>query len=155
METLLTAIVTWLSATFSLPAIHEHPRVEFVSAETMHAVRYRASRSGERARTALHSGPAIRADRLPEVEALYDDKTRTIYLPKGWTGKTPGEVSVLVHEMVHHLQNVGGLKYGCAGEREKLAYLAQDRWLARDGLNLMDEFKLDPMTLLVRTNCLF
>ncbi|MGB8433021.1 MAG: DUF6647 family protein [Burkholderiales bacterium] len=62
---------------------------------------------------------------------------------------------MLVHAMVHHLQNEAGLKYGCPGEREKLVYAAQDRWLGRTGQNLMDEFALDPMTMLVRTNCLF
>ena len=155
MEALLTTIAIWLSTSVGLPAIHEPPRVEFVSSETMHAVRYKGLGSGERVRTALHPGAGIKADQLPELVALYDDNTRTIYLQKGWTGQTPAEVSVLVHEMVHHVQNVAGLKYGCPAEREKLAYRAQDRWLARDGLNLLDEFELDPMTLLVRTNCLF
>ena len=32
MEALLTAIVIWLSANYSLPASFDHPRVAFVSA---------------------------------------------------------------------------------------------------------------------------
>jgi hypothetical protein len=79
---------------------------------------------------------------------------RTIYLPEGWTGRSPSEVSVLVHELVHHLQNVGGLKFECAGERERPAYQAQSRWLELFDKNLAEEFNLDPMTVLVRTNCM-
>jgi Domain of unknown function (DUF6647) len=90
-------------------------------------------------------GQCLNTGRLP----------RTIYLRKEWTGRTPTELSVLVHEMVHHLQNVGGLKYVCPAEREKPAYDAQDRWLSLFGRNLIDEFKLDRMTVLVRTHCLF
>ena len=33
-------------------------------------------------------------------------------------GKTPADLSILVHEMVHHLQNVGQLKFN-ARKREK------------------------------------
>lgn len=89
-----------------------------------------------------------------EVEAQYDDATRTIYLPEAWTGDSPAELSVLVHEMVHHVQNVAGLGYACPEEREKLAYAAQRQWLALVGRDLLQEFRLDPMTLLVRTNCM-
>jgi hypothetical protein len=154
MDTLLTAIVTWLSIGFGLPASYDHPRIELVSPAKMTAVQSggqaaarSAARSGERLAPAR---PALQRD----VEALYDDSTRTVYLPEGWTGSTPAEVSVLVHEMVHHLQNVAGLKYECPQAREKLAYAAQNQWLAQSGRNLIDEFKLDALTVLVRTNCM-
>jgi hypothetical protein len=87
--------------------------------------------------------------------AVYSDATHTIYLPEGWTGGTPAELSVLVHELVHHVQNVGGLKYACPQEREKLAYMAQERWLGLFGHNLEADFELDAFSLLVKTRCLF
>ena len=155
MDILLTAIVTWLSVNLGLPALYEHPRIAFVSPQQMHAVRYRALAAGGGPRASLRPGSTIQAEQLPELEAIYDDQTRTIYLEEDWSGKTPAELSVLVHEMVHHLQHAADLKYACAAEREKAAYAAQRRWLALYGLDLEDEFKLDPMTLLVRTNCLY
>jgi hypothetical protein len=88
------------------------------------------------------------------AEGWYDDATRTIHLPKGWTGASPAELSVLVREMVHHVQNVAGLVYASPEEREKLADAAQRQWLALLGRDLMEAFKRDPMTLLVRTNCM-
>jgi len=56
--------------------------------------------------------------------------------------------------MVHHLQNLGGLKFDCPQARERLAYAAQDQWLARSGQNLTDEFELDALTVLLRTKCM-
>jgi Mlc titration factor MtfA (ptsG expression regulator) len=64
-------------------------------------------------------------------------------------------VSVLVHEMVHHLQNMAGTTYGCPAAREKLAYAAQQKWLAQAGQDFFEAFETDPMTLLVRTSCGF
>ena len=55
-----------------------------------------------------------------ETVAVYDDATRTIYLAEGWSGATRAELSVLVHEMVHHLQSraqldTSALRSGKAG----------------------------------------
>ncbi|HXV11089.1 MAG TPA: DUF6647 family protein [Burkholderiales bacterium] len=154
METLLTAIVTWLSIGFGLPANYDHPRIEFVSPAKMSAVQFRGEAAAHSAAQSGETSAPARPALLRDVEALYDDATRTIYLPEGWTGKTPAEVSVLVHEMVHHLQNRGGLKYECPQAREKLAYTAQNQWLARFGRTLIDEFRLNALTVLVRTNCM-
>lgn len=149
METLLATIVTWLSLNVGLPATAELPRIERVPPAKMAAIRHREHGSGR----APGSHRELRGGGT-DLEAVYDDKTRTIYLRETWTGATPAEVSVLVHEMAHHLQNVAGLKYECAQAREELAYRAQERWLARSGRSLAKEFKLDPMTLLVRTKCM-
>jgi Domain of unknown function (DUF6647) len=154
MQSLLTLIVTWLSFNFGLPAIYDHPRIERVSQEKMAAVRYGGPVASRPASQVARAERAPLAARGPEVEALYDDASRTIYLDEKWTGSTPREMSVLVHEMVHHLQHAAGMKYECPQAREKLAYAAQDRWLSLFGLNLMDEFRIDPMTLLVRTHCM-
>ena len=145
MELLLTAIVLWLSANFDLPGIQDHPRIEFVPATKIVALR--------------HGGFVGRlpdagvAPGQPSVIAVYHHTTRTIYLPEGWTGNSAAELSILVHEMVHHLQNVGELKFECPQEREQLAYKAQERWLGLFGRDLLRDFKLDSFTILVSTRC--
>ena len=153
MQALLTVIVTWLSINAGLPAIYEHPRVEFVSAAKMAEVRYSRLASIRPDRVAAEAGRSAPAEVGHDVHAIYDDLSRTIYLPVGWTFASPADVSVLVHELVHHLQNVSALKYDCTEAREKPAYRAQRAWLELFGKTLTDEFKLDPMTVLVRTNC--
>ncbi|MBP1887187.1 DUF6647 family protein [Sinorhizobium mexicanum] len=148
----LKAIAAWLSSELGLPLIDEPPAIEFASAKRMIGLRYRDVPLDRWSGGAAHlDAPGER----PAVVAVYDDEARTVYLPDGWTGKTPGEVSVLVHEMVHHIQNVAGLKFACPEEREKTAFEAQKRWLGLFGSDLEAEFGLDPFTLLVRTNCLY
>ena len=154
MQTLLTVIVTWLSLNLGLPAINEHPRVEFVSAAKMADVRYSRLTAIRPDGAAAGTGRSALTEAGREVNAIYDDLTRTIYLREKWNATSAADISVLVHELVHHLQNVVGLKYDCPEAREKPAYQAQARWLELFGKNLADEFELDPMTILVRTRCM-
>ena len=151
-QALLTEMETWVSSQFDLPAIHEHPRIEFAPPAKIASLRF----------TDLLSDPGAQVEpnnRASSAQhdtiAIYDDATRTIYLPEGWTGGTPAELSVLVHELVHHFQNVLRLKYECPQEREKLAYIAQDRWLGLFGHSLTDDFALDPFSLFVKTTCFY
>src|SRR5262249_41220664 len=138
MTALLTAIALWLSANFGLPASDDHPRVEFVPAAKLATLRYRGLAAGWQPQSDAATGQAA------EIVSVYEDETSTIYLPDGWTGRTPAELSILVHEMVHHLQNVGRLKFACPQEREKMAYEAQEQWLKLFGFDLSRAFELDP-----------
>ena len=148
----ITAMETWVSNQFDLPTMHEHPRIEFAPPAKIASLRF----------TDLLSDPGAQVEpnnRAPSAQhdtiAIYDDATRTIYLPEGWSGSTPAELSVLVHEMVHHFQNLLGLKHECPQGREKLAYIAQDRWLGLFGHSLADDFALDPFSLFVKTTCFY
>lgn len=150
---LLTEIVAWLSARFDLPATYDHPAVELVPLAKLAALRYRSLMSS--GAPDLSGIPnSAQSDRRREVVAVYDDKSHTIFLADGWSSTSPVGVSVLVHEMVHHLQNIGKLKYECPAAREKPAYLAQEQWLAQYGLNLETEFDIDKLTLVVTSACL-
>lgn len=149
----LARIGDWLSANFDLPSAPDLPEVRRVPEADLLAIRLGPSHPD--LSTCVADG--CRHAALPELEhgivALYHDATRTIFLPEGWTGTTPAEFSLLVHEMVHHLQNMGGLKYECAEVRERSAFAAQARWLELFGQTLESEFSVDGMTLLVRTTC--
>jgi hypothetical protein len=154
---LLTAIVLWISANFALPPNYEHPNIKLVPANDIAFLRYRAFTAAQQREIASQlqrsDGVAVSARR--EAVAVYDDKTDSIFLPDTWKGDTPADLSVLVHEIVHHLQNKGGLRYECPGAREELAYAAQEKWLHLFGRNLLTEFQIDPFTLKVSTTCGF
>jgi hypothetical protein len=137
----LREIASWLSAEFGL-SIDPLPEVEFVSKTLLGGLRFRGVSSDH-----LNEGR--------DVLAVYDDEDRMIYLPRGWTGRNVAETSILVHELVHHAQNLVGEKSECLQSREKMAYEAQQRWLAQSGSSLEEEFGIDGFTLLVRTNCGF
>ena len=148
MEALLTAIVLWLSANYNLPATFNHPRVGFASAKELTSRFYESAGRQNRAGMVLNQSES-------DIVSLYHNKSKTIYLRDGWKGKTPAELSVLVHEMVHHLQNVGQLKFACPQEREELAYKAQNGWLGLFGHDLQDDFQLDGFSILVKTKCFY
>jgi hypothetical protein len=146
MTELLNAIVLWISINLAVPAVYDHPRIEYVPPAKMIAMRLRGMPTAAQA--------ALLPSQIPDVVAIYDDEKRTIFLPEGWTGKTPAELSVLVHEMVHHLQNVSGQKFECPAAREKPAYLAQDKWLKQFDQTLEQDFEVDLFTIVVKSACI-
>jgi hypothetical protein len=154
-QTLLTEIVTWLSANFDLPAIQDHPSVQFVSPAKLASMRYEDDGFSPNRTHETRVYEPVEAAHQREVVALYENTTKTIFLSNLWTGTTPAEQSVLVHEMVHHLQNLGKLKFECAMAREKLAYIAQDKWLKRFGKDLETEFDVDMFTILISSACMY
>jgi hypothetical protein len=153
MDALLTAIVLWLSANFDLPAKHDHPKIEIVPATEIAALRYRAFTPEKQSEILSLGRNTAAPGRDGDVVAVYDNARKTIFLPMGWTGGTPAELSVLVHEVVHHLQKAANLTYECPAAREELAYAAQDKWLGLFGRSLLSEFDIDPFTLKMKTVC--
>jgi hypothetical protein len=150
---LLSDIVTWLSQNFDLPAAERLPKVAFLPPAQITALHFRGFLDHHRQGATVTNGavPAGASD----IVAVYEPASETIYLPEGWRGTTHAEMSVLVHEVVHHLQYSARLPYACPAEREKLAYAAQQRWLQRFDRSLSSEFGTDGFTLLIRTNCGF
>jgi hypothetical protein len=144
----LGAIEAWLSTEFDLPLSGEPPRIELIPPAKLILLRYHGL---------LPEGAMARAQAslMRDTVAIYVDSRRTIYLAEGWTGLSHADLSVLVHEMVHHMQNLAGLKYKCPQEREKLAYAAQDRWLGLVGHSLEQDFELDGFSLMFKTRCLY
>lgn len=134
---LLDAIVLWLSTNFDLPTPDRPPRLATLPESDLVQMRY-----GPEARIA----PG-------EVVAVYDDAAKTIYLSQGWTGRTAAELSILVHEVVHHLQSSAGQSFACPAERERIAYRAQGAWLTLFEETLESAFNIDAATILVSTVC--
>ena len=143
----LTSIVTWLTTNFDLAPSDALPEVKLAPAWLITARRNRDVLATQGQPSAPDSGR--------ETVAVYDTTERTIYLPEDWRGESPAEISILVHEMVHHLQTLAGTRFECPQAREQLAYAAQQRWLELFGRNLEEDFQLDPFTLLVTMRCMF
>jgi hypothetical protein len=133
-------MVLWLSTNYDLPADMRHPLVEVVSKDEMMS---RLLRNPEKSASY----------RNEEIEAVYNEDTQTIYLLQGWTTQSIKDVSVLLHEMAHHLQFSKGERYSCPAERERVAYQAQEKWLGQFGKSLESEFGLDPFSVLVKSLC--
>jgi hypothetical protein len=146
-DDLLHAVARWLEAYARLAAPKTLPRVSLESPVRIANFRF----TGLLTDDADVSAAVPRSRR--EVVAAYDGATRTIYLPEGWRGATPAEVSMLVHEMVHHLQREAQERFACPELAEGTAYAAQERWLQTFGRSLAQDFEIDPFTLLVVSQC--
>jgi hypothetical protein len=150
---LVHAIAVWLAREFALSPIDHDPTIRVVSSEVLTSLRYRGVFP-----TDTGNQDAVNGKRSADgnIVAVYSDRDETIYLSEGWGASvTPTGVSVLVHEMVHHLQHVLGLRHECPQHREQLAYEAQERWLGLFGHSLETDFKLDGFSLLGKTRCFF
>jgi hypothetical protein len=143
---LLSAISTWLVNQFDLASSDSQPRIEVATPQKLATLRYRGLMSS------MTSNQVNAAER--DTVAIYVDTERTIILSSEWTGSRVAYLSVLVHEMVHHLQNLAGLKYECPQAREKLAYKAQNRWLGLFAHSLEEDFGLDGFSLLPKISCM-
>jgi hypothetical protein len=139
VDQLIVMLIVWLSAHTGLPEPQDLPIVRQSSPQILADLRYREA--------GVH--------RRREVVGVYVDTTATIHLSESWDSRNVADVSILVHELVHHLQNVADLTYDCPAAREKLAYQAQAHWLAMFGHSLEDDFGLDAMTLKLTTECLY
>jgi len=148
---LLSEISDWLSREFGLPQSAKYPKLAFATPSELVRRRYRIIRSD----TKLSSYEASAQSTVARTVAIYDDSEATIYLAQDWSGASAADVSVLVHEMVHHLQNVGHMHFECARAREATAYEAQERWLQIHGGSLAADFEIDPFTVLVNSSCIF
>jgi Domain of unknown function (DUF6647) len=133
--------VTWLSETLGLPSIYVRPDI-LIGAP----VKLTAARSND-------LDEVGRARDGAQPIGAYDDFTRTVYLPRGWSPDKPGDQSVLVHQIVYHLQSLAGMKYECPQERARVAFEAQALWLWESGQTLVSEFGIDPDALLLMTEC--
>lgn len=71
--------------------------------------------------------------RTGTLRGLYDPDSKTIWLVSPWSHTDPYDVSVLLHELIHHRQAVSGHWY-CPGAQELPAYRGQQDWLAGMGL---------------------
>jgi hypothetical protein len=119
-QDLLDGIGTWLVSNFELPAVQDRPVIDFVPKTRLAAMRLQGHSPSEGANDARYNEPGQR-----RPVAIYDDSSKTIFLPDDWVGQSAADKSILVHEMVHHIQNLARIKYECPRAREKPAYLAQ------------------------------
>jgi hypothetical protein len=147
----LDEIMRWITERFDLPESGERPVIVFENPADLARMR----NGGLATHPSTQKAPnAEHRSRRGDVLAVYNDAKRIIHLSDDWTGANDTDMSVLVHEMVHHLQNMAGLKYICASGREDIAYQAQQAWLRQFDKSLESEFGLDAFTLFVRSRCM-
>jgi hypothetical protein len=146
MENLLSVIAIWLSINFGLPADGPHPHIKIVEPSKMTLLWL--EQAGTASRVWQDENVGV------DIQAFYVDRQQTIFLSDDWNPKKPKDVSVLIHEMVHHLQNLDKQAFPCPADRERLAYKAQALWLVLFQTSFDVEFEIDELTVKLRTRCM-
>ena len=94
--------------------------------------------------------------RMPSesVQAFYRHASATIYLPGTWRPEGLGNRSILLHELVHHVQWFNGVRVPCGRALERQAYDLQIRWLREQ--DVADPYELigtDEFTVIIFSTC--
>lgn len=115
MSVLVDTLDDWLDVNSNWPRREKSPRILLVS-EWAAAARQGTTSSFQRGR----------------LRGLYDPERMEILLVEPWNSQSAENVSVLLHELVHHRQSTH--HWICPAAQELPAYRLQDAWLAERGL---------------------
>lgn len=132
MESLILSLMTYIAAVsggfkdelgydskLSLDKVRSQPTVSFVTAEKLFVMK---------------NNRLPKADEVVGTQALYFFGGR-IYLEESWNASDVSDQAKLLHELVHYMQEANGHFHECEGDRERLAYYIQEKWVAEQ-LNL-------------------
>lgn len=139
---LLEAMAIWVGAKLGQSVPATLPKLVFKPVEQIAVSRLKQ-----------YTSEIIQQQGRPNIISIYDSRNKIIYLPDSWTGETAADLSILVHELVHHFQEMRETKFECEAQREADAFELQERWLRLFGFSLEEEFQIDPFTLVMRTSC--
>lgn len=142
MNDLMLALMVWIHAYTGLP-VAEPPSVTIMEACALH--RYR-----------LGDVPCPRPGEI-RTAGVYDSGKDIILLREGWSSSDLVDVSLLLHELVHHMQNKNGISVqtvACVGrDVEAMAYRAQMAWLESAGVDAHAALGVDEFTIKSLTSC--
>jgi hypothetical protein len=138
MDAIVAALTAWLSVATGMPAAVEPPAISFIPGEQI---------------AALHYGRSLAAPNN-DIIAAYDPATATVMLREDWNDQDIVDLSVLAHELVHHMQHASAAKYPCPEAREAQAFAAQETYLGQFHENLESAFGIDKLSMMLKTTCL-
>jgi len=133
MKEILTALMIWLGANTPFNTNHDIPNILFVTQDQMEEMFYKGD------------------NKMPNtLHGLYDKESDTIILSEKWDRRKPWDMGVLLHEMIHYLQDQNKMKFNCTAEMEKDAWPIQQFYLEKQHDYIWD---YDGLWYTVISNC--
>ena len=90
--------------------------------------------------------------------ALYIESSETIYISNDFWWPSKKDQSILLHELVHHMQfanNYQKTTESCGRpDLEAQAYSVQSEWLKTHGMSLEKDIGIGPLYLYIITTCI-
>lgn len=148
----LVSMMIWINSITGLPIPDTLPKIVYSDGYTMKRLLY---------------GCDIEPENFPEIcennkttehektIGLYDHYRKVIHLnPQMNKYHILVQNSVIIHELVHHMQFAADVPHRCFGELEKLAYETQSEYLLQNGRkDVVDEMDLSPLYLMMIYSC--
>ena len=152
MSQFMLAAMVWISTFNPNWIVPTNPELRFANQETLQHMLYGCDDINP------DNEPVCSGDveTVGKTLAIYNHKTKTIWLEENLKTTLPDIVykSVIVHELVHHIQYASKGKYNCIGQREKEAYDIQDRWLKAQGhVGVMKALELNALYMATVYQC--
>lgn len=142
MQELMAALMIWASNATGLPVAEDMPVLVLEDRCAIQRMAY-ADENHE-----------CTAD---GVQAIYDHRTEAIYLPDTWSPTRLYDVSLLLHELIHHMQNEVGTDFDtvdCPGrDLERPAYTAQAAFIKGAGIDPWEVMRINQLALYFITTC--
>ena len=113
MKEILTAHMIWIGANSTLDTNHDIPVVMFLTQEQMDHLYY-----------------GKHEHEVDSLHGLYDIEDDVIILGDTWDRRKPWDLGVLLHEMVHYLQDQNDIKFACMANMEREAWPLQKKYLS-------------------------
>jgi len=113
MKEIIMALIIWIGANTNYNIDVPEPTILFVTQDKMEEAYYY---SGEK-----YEGVTL--------HGFYDIKLDLIILPDTWDKTKPWDLSVLLHEVIHYLQDINQIDYDCVNQMEKDAWPLQKQYL--------------------------
>ena len=111
MKEIITALLIWIGANSDFNVNMDVPMVVFLPQDQMEQ-RYFGD-------TENHG----------ELHGFYDIEKNIIILPDTWDRRDPWDLSVLLHEMIHYVQDQNETEFNCTAEMEKDSWPLQQKYL--------------------------
>jgi hypothetical protein len=137
MDTLVATLIAWIAAHSNL-TVADRPHIEIVPRQTM---------------SNLYFGAASTKN-FYHLQAFYLPAKATVYLPESWRRASLRDKSILVHELVHHLQAANNVRVSCPAALEREAYNLQFKWLREQSVKDPYEYSgLNVLTVTLASTC--
>ena len=160
MKVFITAMMLWISNQTGY-AIPDHPTINYLSKHDMKAYAYGCDEKpipkGNKDICAARKDWDLddwSGSKSPL--ALYNHKEKLVLLDITFDIETIHDQSVILHELVHHLQNYANKPFekGCRGHLEKEAYDLHNKWLKEKyNMNVYDVIGINELFLILLTSC--
>jgi hypothetical protein len=152
MVEIITSLMLWIAAATGWP-IPDHPNITYIEDEhQFFMMSQECDTKPNQPICETYDGSAT------NILALYNHLTKTIYLNKEFWWASVRDQSILLHELVHHMQYSRDSEFysnQCKGDIEKEAYDLQEKWLEKRGRTLYDTIELGPLFRHILTRCDF